>query len=81
MRIRVEEELDRLERQWVYEKVAYSKFASPNVAVLKDVNEPAGPIRLCGDYKVSIQIFILKFLSHSQYSGSMNNFWLRRNIH
>ena len=47
MRIRVEEELDRLERQWVYEKVAYSKFASPNVAVLKDVNDPAGPIRLC----------------------------------
>ena len=44
----------------MYEKVAYSKFASPNVAVLKDVNEPAGPIRLCGDYKVSIQIFILK---------------------
>ncbi len=79
MRSRVEEELDRLERQWVYEKVAYSKFASPNVAVLKDVNDPAGPIRLCGDYKVSI--LILKFLSHSQYSGSMNNTCLRRNIH
>ena len=54
LRSRVEEELDRLEEQGVYEKVAYSKWASPIVTVLKDANDVTGPIRICGDYKVSV---------------------------
>ena len=40
MRSRVEEELDRLEEQGVYEKVAFSKWASPIVTVMKNENDP-----------------------------------------
>ena len=54
MRSRVEEELDRLERQGVWQKVTFSKWASPIVTVLKDGKDPSGPIRICGDYKVAV---------------------------
>ena len=46
----VERELDRLENQGILERVAYSKWAAPVVLVPK----PDGAIRICGDYKVTI---------------------------
>ena len=47
---RVESELDRLERDGVLEKTNYSEWAAPVVTVPK----PDGQIRLCGDYKVTV---------------------------
>ena len=43
------QELDRLERRGILEKVTYSEWAAPIVAVPK----PNGTQRLCGDYKVT----------------------------
>ena len=54
MKKRVEEELHRLEEQGVWRRVEYSRWAAPIVPVLKDVRDPAGPIRLCGDYKMTV---------------------------
>ena len=54
LRNRVEEELDRLERQGVQKRVKYSKWALPIVTVVKDAKDPLGPIRICGDYKVAV---------------------------
>ena len=46
----IEQELDRLERIGVLEKVAYSRWATPLVcAPKKDAR-----VRLCGDYKVTL---------------------------
>jgi len=50
LKIMVEEELDRLEKQGVIAKINQSDWASPVVVVPKS----DGTIRLCGDYKVSI---------------------------
>ena len=54
LRKRVEEELDALEAQGVYKKVRYARTAAPIVVVKKDPKDPAGPIRICGDYKVTV---------------------------
>ena len=54
MRARVEEELDRLEKQGVWKKVSYSRWAAPIVPVLKDAKDPNGPVRICGDYKLTV---------------------------
>ena len=54
MRTRVEEELDRLEEQGVWRRVQYARWAAPLVAVLKNPRDPAGPIRICGDYKQTV---------------------------
>ena len=54
LKSRVEEELDRLEEQGVWERVQYSKWAAPIVPVLKDARDPSGPVRICGDYKVTV---------------------------
>jgi hypothetical protein len=54
MRSRVEEELDRLEKQGVWSRVKYSKWAAPVVVVLKDPRDPTGAIRICGDYKQTV---------------------------
>ena len=54
MKSRVEEELDRLEKQGVWQRVKYSKWAAPMVPVLKDPRDPTGPIRICGDYKQTV---------------------------
>ena len=47
---RVKSELDRLERDGVLEKVPYSEWAAPIVTVPKQ----DGQIRICRDYKVTI---------------------------
>ena len=46
----ISKELDRLESQGVLEKVNYSEWAAPIVPVLK----ADGQIRICGDYKVTV---------------------------
>ena len=46
----IEKELDRLVGMGALEKVRYSEWAAPVVAVVK----PDNSIRLCGDYKVTI---------------------------
>ena len=51
---RVEDELDKLEGQGVWRKVQYSRWAAPIVVVLKDGKDPTGPIRICGDYKITV---------------------------
>ena len=50
---RVEKELDRLEAQGVWKKVQYAKLAASIVSALKDPRVPTGPIRICGDYKLT----------------------------
>ena len=54
LRKRVEDEIESLEGQGVYKKVRYAKTAAPIVVVLKDSKNPAGPIRICGDYKTTV---------------------------
>lgn len=46
----VEDELDRLEREGVIEKVTHSEWATPVVAVPK----ADGRVRLCGDFKITV---------------------------
>ena len=46
----IEQELDRLESEGILEKVSYSEWA----ATVVSVHKPEGNIRLCGDYKVTI---------------------------
>ena len=46
----VGDELDRLEGQGVIKKVSHSEWATPIVVVRK----PGGKIRICGDFKVTI---------------------------
>ena len=46
----IKEELDRLESEGILEKISYSEWAAPVVPVPK----AEGTIRLCGDYKVTI---------------------------
>ncbi len=47
---KVESELDRLEKEGVIEKIRSSKWAAPIVSVVKQ----NGSIRICGDYKMTI---------------------------
>ena len=50
LRPKVEEELQRLEKEGVIKSVSHSKWASPIVPVVKK----NGQVRLCGDYKLTI---------------------------
>ena len=54
LRSRVEAELDKLEAQGVWKRVEYSKWAAPIVPVLKDPRDPSSPVRICGDYKMTV---------------------------
>ncbi|GBO02097.1 hypothetical protein AVEN_229314-1 [Araneus ventricosus] len=47
---RVENEIDRLEKEGIIEKVEHSEWATPVVPVVK----PDGSIRLCADYSVTL---------------------------
>ena len=55
LRQKVEEELDRLEKLGVVKKVERSDWASPVVCVPKK----DGSIRICGDFKVSVNHVLL----------------------
>jgi hypothetical protein len=46
----VEKELERLEQQGVIEPIKFSDWAAPIVPVIKS----DGSIRICGDYKVTV---------------------------
>ena len=46
----VEKELERLENEDITEPVSHSEWASPAVKVTKEI----GSLRLCGDYKRSV---------------------------
>jgi transposase InsO family protein len=50
MKTRVEKELHKLESAGVIEKIQFSDWATPIVPVVK----PSGSIRVCGDYKITI---------------------------
>ena len=50
LRQKVEEELDRLERTKIIEPVRHSQWAAPVVPVIKS----DGSIRLCGDYRTTV---------------------------
>nr|XP_039263171.1 uncharacterized protein K02A2.6-like [Styela clava] len=50
MRPRIGEELNRLEKEEIITKVPHSDWGTPIVAVTK----PNGQIRLCGDFKVTV---------------------------
>ena len=55
-RDKVAEELDRLEKEGTITKVDYSPWAAPIVPVLKK----NGTLRICGDYRVTINSCILQ---------------------
>ena len=50
LRQKVEEELEHLERAKIIEPMRYSKWAAPVVPVIKN----DGSIRLCGDYRTTV---------------------------
>ena len=50
LKSKVEEELDRLERDDIIEKITHSHWAAPIVTVPKK----DGSVRICGDYKVIV---------------------------
>ena len=50
IRPKLEVELDRLQREGIIERVQFSEWASPIVPVMK----PDNSIRICGDYKTTI---------------------------
>ncbi|XP_041863718.1 uncharacterized protein K02A2.6-like [Melanotaenia boesemani] len=50
MKAKVDEELDRLLREEIITPVKYSEWAAPVVPILK----PTGSVRLCGDYKLTV---------------------------
>ena len=71
----IEQEMNRLEQNGIIEKVSYSPWAAPIVPVPKG----DGCIRLCGDYKVTIN----SMLEIDKYSPNQMTFlqpWLEVNI-
>ena len=51
---RVDEQLVKLEKQGIWESVNYSKWATPIVSVKKDPADPNSDLRVCGDYKLTV---------------------------
>ena len=49
LRKKVEEELERLEKEGIIRKHQFAEWAAPIVPILKD----DGTVRICGDYKVT----------------------------
>ena len=50
MRQRIEEELERLQRDGIIKPVEHSDWATPIVPVIKKDNS----VRICGDYKTTL---------------------------
>ena len=65
----ISKELDRLEAERVIEKFNYSEWAAPLVPVPK----PDGRVRLCGDYKITIN----PVLEEDQYPYYIQRTYLR----
>ena len=55
LRPKVEAELTRLEKDGILSKVEYSEWATPTVTVVKR----NGSVRVCGDFKVSVNPVLL----------------------
>ena len=55
LRDKVEQELERLQRDGVIEPVRFSEWAAPVVPVVKT----DGSLRLCGDYKLTVNSAVL----------------------
>ena len=51
MKVLVEEELDRLEKEGTIEPIAFSEWAAPIVPVLKSDKKS---VRICGDFKLTV---------------------------
>ena len=51
MKFKVEEELERLQKEGIIESVQYAEWAAPIVPILKS---DAKSIRICGDFKVTV---------------------------
>lgn len=62
MKTKIEAELDRCQDNKIMEPVKFSDWAAPLVPVLK----PDGTVRLCGDYKVTVnRVIITRTVPHS----------------
>jgi hypothetical protein len=57
---KVEAEIDRLVKEGIYVPVPYSRWATPLVPVLK----PNGQVRLCGDYKCTVNQAVNREIYH-----------------
>ena len=54
LRDRVDAELCKMEEQGIWKKVTYSQWAAPIVPVLKNPRDAGGAVRICGDYKMTV---------------------------
>ena len=54
LRERVDQELEKLQSQGIWEQVEYSRWATPIVTVKKDAADPSSDLRVCGDYKQTV---------------------------
>ncbi len=54
MKEKVDADLDRLEKNGAIEKIPFADWAAPAVIVLK----PSGEVRVCGDYKVTVNPYV-----------------------
>jgi hypothetical protein len=70
----IEKELDRLVEQGVLEKVEYSEWAAPIVPVVK----PDGSVRICGDYKVTVNQYLEVENTHYQKQKICRIKWGRK---
>ena len=78
LRSAIDDELNCLKYEWILDKVTHSEWATTIVAVPK----PDGRVRLCGDFKVTVN----QFLNIDQYPPSQSwwPFWYlggREEIH
>ena len=50
MRVKVEDDLERLAKEGIIEPVKFSEWGAPIVPILK----PNGQVRICGDYRMTV---------------------------